>query len=359
MSGVNFRCAAALTLLACSSLLAACGGGSGNGAPAPNLSSSGSSSGASSSSSSGSSSSSSSSGGSSSSSSGSAHTGSSPVSGLNPTAGTVAFAKNLSVDGQSRQVLYIRPVTASFANPPVLLMLTYPEGTPAFMANLTRAGRIAANYGAWVVIPAAGTGGKWSDNPADPAQTTDDVKFLATVIDDAASSYNLDRSRVYATGYSNSAFMVERVNCDRADLLAGAALIAATERNVVVPLCKPSRPVPAVFFLGTSDLVVPYNGLPTILIGAQQAYDNWQDYNGCTGSGTSSKLPTTANDGTSVQLQLNTACSAGSAVALYTINGGGHTWPGNQMGLIDALYLGPTTQNLDATLALWQFFTAR
>ncbi len=256
-------------------------------------------------------------------------------------------------------MLYIRPATATIANPPVLLMLTYPEGTPAYMANLTRAGRIAASYGAWVIIPAAGTGGKWSDNPADPSQTTDDVKFLAMVIDDAASSYNIDRTRVYATGYSNSAFMVERVNCDRADLLAGAALIAATERDAEVPLCKPSRPVPAVFFLGTSDLVVPYNGLPTILIGAQQAYDNWQGYNGCSGSGTSSKLATTANDGTSVQLLLNTACSAGSAVALYTINGGGHTWPGNQMGLIDALYLGPTTQNLDATLALWQFFTPR
>ena len=256
-------------------------------------------------------------------------------------------------------MLYIRPSTASTANPPVLLMLTYPEGTPAFMANLTRAGRIAASYGAWVVIPAPGISGKWADNPADPLQTSDDVGFLASVIDDAVSSYGVDKTRVYATGYSNSAFMVERVNCDRADLLAGAALIAATERIAEVPLCKPSRPVPAVFFLGTSDLVVPYNGLPTILLSAQQAYSNWLGYNGCTGSGTTSNPRAAVSDGTSVRLLQNVACGAGSAVALYTIEGGGHTWPGNQTGVIDRVYLGPTTQNLDATIALWQFFTAR
>jgi len=272
----------------------------------------------------------------------------------------VSFAKTIAYGGQQRQVLYIHPETATAGNAPVLLLLTYPEGTPAFMANLTRAGRIAADYGAWVIIPAPATGGKWADNPADPLNTTDDVGFLATVISDADSNYPVDTTRVYAAGYSNSAFMIERVNCDRADLLAGAAMIGATERDVEVPLCKPSRAVPAVFFNGTDDLVVPYGGLLTILVSAQQAYSNWLGYNGCSSSASvTSKLPTTVNDGTSVQLTENQSCASGSAVALYTINGGGHTWPGNQTGLIDRLYLGPTTQNLDATIALWEFFTAR
>lgn len=352
MSGVTFRGTAALLLLVSVLSLAACGGGSsGDDASSGASSSSGSSSGGSSSGASSSSSGSSSSGGSSSS--------SGAVSGLTPTPGTVAFTKSISFGGQNRQVLYITPATATSANPPVLLMLTYPEGTPAFMANLTRAGRIAANYGAWVIIPAASLSGKWADNPADPLQTTDDVGFLATVIADAGSSYHVDTSKVYGAGYSNSAFMVERVNCDRADLLAGAAMIAATERDVVVPLCKPSRAVPAVFFNGTDDLVVPYNGLLTILLSAPQAYGNWQTYNSCTGAGATNSIPAAVSDGTAVQLLQNTACANGSAVALYTITGGGHTWPGNQTGIIDRAYLGPTTQNLDATLALWQFFTAR
>ena len=352
MSGINFRGSALLTLLVCSLLLSACGGGSGNDALGAGSSSSGSSSGASTGSSSGGSSSGSSSG-----SSGSSSSGATTIGGLTPTPGTVSFTKNIAFGGQQRQVLYIHPAAATAGNAPVLLLLTYPDGTPNNMANLTRAGRIAADYGAWVVVPATASG-KWADNPADPLNTTDDVGFLANVISDAGANYPVDTARVYAAGYSNSAFMVERVICDRADLLAGAAMIAATERNVEVPLCKPSRAVPAVFFNGTDDLVVPYNGLLTILLSAKQAYSNWLGYNGCNSSASAtSNLTASVNDGTSVQLTENKSCSGSSAVALYTINGGGHTWPGNQMGLIDRLYLGPTTQNLDATTALWEYFT--
>lgn len=256
-------------------------------------------------------------------------------------------------------MLYIYPTTTVYAQAPVLLLLTYQQGTPELMANLARAGRVAADYGAWVIVPAPGSTGVWADNPADPLQTTDDVGFLADVIADAGASYPVDTTRIYAAGYSNSAFMVERFNCERADLLAGAAMIAATERDVQEPLCAPSRAVPAVFFDGTSDLIVPYNGLSTILVSAVQAYDNWLGYDGCTSSATTtSALPVVDNDGTSVDLSENTACSSGSAVALYTVNGGGHTWPDNTTGLVFALYLGTTTHNVDATLALWQFLTA-
>ena len=344
MSAVKLPCLASLTLLACVCSLAACGGSSGLDSAASAAGSSSGGSGSSSGSSSG---------------SGSSSSGGGSVSGLTPTPGTVSFAKNIAFGGQQRQVLYIHPA-ASTSNAPVLLLLTYPDGTPKDMANLTRAGRIAADYGAWVIVPAPGFGGKWSDNPADPLETADDVGFIATVIGDAGANYPVDTSRVYAAGYSNSAFMVERVNCERADLLAGAAMIAATERDVMVPLCKPSRPVTALFFSGTDDLVVPYNGLLSILVSAQQAYSNWLGYNGCnSAASTTTSLTPSVSDGTSVQLTRNTSCASGSAVGLYTINGGGHTWPGNQMGLIDRVYLGPTTQNIDATLALWQFFTAR
>ena len=260
----------------------------------------------------------------------------------------------------NRQVLYIYPTTTVYAQAPVLLLLTYQQGTPALMANLARAGRIAATYGAWVIVPAPGATGVWADNPADPLQTTDDVGFLADVIADAGANYPVNTAQIYAAGYSNSAFMVERFDCERADLLAGAAMISATERDVQEPLCAPTRPVPAVFFDGTSDLIVPYDGLLTILVSAQQAYSNWLGYNSCaSAASTTTTLPVVVQDGTSVDLTENTSCASGSAVGLYTINGGGHTWPDNQAGLLFSLYLGPTTQNIDATIALWQFFTAR
>ena len=41
-----------------------------------------------------------------------------------------------------------------------------------------------------------------------------------------------------------------------------------------------------------------------------------------------------------------------AAVLLYTIQGGGHTWPGS----IDVARLGRTTQSINATDLIWEFF---
>jgi polyhydroxybutyrate depolymerase len=67
-------------------------------------------------------------------------------------------------------------------------------------------------------------------------------------------------------------------------------------------------------------------------------------------------LPQTVSDGTSVALTTFTACPADAAAWLYTINGGGHTWPGSLDGAWTAA-LGRTTGNLDATIALWTFLS--
>jgi polyhydroxybutyrate depolymerase len=43
-------------------------------------------------------------------------------------------------------------------------------------------------------------------------------------------------------------------------------------------------------------------------------------------------------------------------VVLYTVRGGGHTWPGGSMG-IPPVIVGMTTDAIDATETMWQFFT--
>jgi len=62
-------------------------------------------------------------------------------------------------------------------------------------------------------------------------------------------------------------------------------------------------------------------------------------------------LPQAAKDGTTVALTQFTQCPATAAVSLYTINGGGHTWPGSPDSLYTS-YLGITSKNLYATLEL-------
>jgi hypothetical protein len=55
-----------------------------------------------------------------------------------------------------------------------------------------------------------------------------------------------------------------------------------------------------------------------------------------------------------VRLIEYSSCADGTLVQLYAIDGGGHTWPGS----FDVPGLGYTTQQIDATDLIWDFFSA-
>lgn len=289
--------------------------------------------------------------------------GSTPVAGDGPGSSTTYTQTFMN-----RSVTYIVPDPVSTAAAPMLVLLPYQTGTGSTMETLTRADRLASQYGAWVVLPGtAPLAIKWNDDPS--ADTgVDDVGFLAALISDVEANNNIDPTRVYMGGYSNSGFMSARFACEHSDLVSGIALIATTQKPGIESECGSIRPIRTVFFMGTNDAVTPYNGVSilgtTTIYSAQAAEQLWETHDGCSAAGRSqSDLPPSMNDGTTVSLTSNSSCSGNSAVALYTINGGGHTWPGNQLSpttaLIDGLYLGTTSQNIDATLVLWQFFTGQ
>ena len=49
-----------------------------------------------------------------------------------------------------------------------------------------------------------------------------------------------------------------------------------------------------------------------------------------------------------------TKCADDAAVVLYTIQGGGHTWPGGKP--LPEWFVGPTSNSIDATSLMWAFF---
>ena len=269
---------------------------------------------------------------------------------ISPTPGTETFSGSIVWAGISRDYLGIRPVNAP-AGAPVLLLL-HPNGLPpGRMANLTMAGRLAADYGAWVYLPAS-RGGAWADDPG-ALFGADDVGFLDALLTREVSAHALDASRVYGAGYSNGGFMIERLACERPALLAGIALVAATLRDSVASRCTGPSRTPTVLFNGTRDPIVPYNGIPT-LASATDTAAFWAARNQCAANERAvSNLPDLdRTDGTTVTVSRYTRC-VDSVVAQYTINGGGHTWPGTQYASY-TLGLGPTTQDIDATIELWQ-----
>src|SRR5439155_24944141 len=51
-----------------------------------------------------------------------------------------------------------------------------------------------------------------------------------------------------------------------------------------------------------------------------------------------------------------TKCADDAAVVLYTIQGGGHTWPGGQP--LPEWFVGRTSNSIDASSLMWAFFRA-
>jgi polyhydroxybutyrate depolymerase len=218
--------------------------------------------------------------------------------------------------------------------------------------QISRWNDLAQEHGFLVVYP-EGTGfprrwraGGWRGDPAP------DVRFIADLIDELSRQYNIDPARIYANGLSNGGGMSHLLGCTLADRIAAVGGVAGA---YAYPLedCKPPRPVPMIVFHGTADPIVPYQGgatrgnqprLPVIpkWVAARAAL------NGCRPE--PEALPA---EGAVSGLRY-TDCDQGAEVEFYTIEGGGHTWPGGKP--LPEWITGLTTQDIDATRVMWEFF---
>lgn len=199
------------------------------------------------------------------------------------------------------------------------------------------------------------------------AQSIDDVDFISRLIDEMVATRNVDPARIYATGPSNGGFMSNRLACDLADKIVAVGIVIATMQKNVLPTCKPSHPVSVLIMNGTEDPLVPFDG-GSVRIGKRgksrgevlstaDTFDFWLAQAGYAGKG--ADLPVTdlpdldPKDKTRVYLQQYKGDAA--EVRLYTVKGGGHTWPGARDTLL-RLVVSTTSQDINATQTIWDFF---
>ncbi len=270
-----------------------------------------------------------------------------------PAAGTVNYEGYVESGGLARRFRAIRPSVIQ-PGAPIVVMLHPRNLSPERMANYVGASTLTSRYGAWVLLPEA-LYGDWNDDPGSGINSVgsqNDVAFIVRMVDAVSAAYGLDTRRVYIAGYSNGGFMAERVACERSDRIAGLATVGASLREVLGNGCALSHRLPVVQFHGTGDLIVPYNGEPT-LKSAVAASGFWARHATCGGGISTTSLPNPDPfDGSSVTLLRQTGCPSNAEVRLYRINGGGHTWPGSTYALYTAGY-GRTSQEIDATVELW------
>jgi polyhydroxybutyrate depolymerase len=213
------------------------------------------------------------------------------------------------------------------------------ERRAGFDASAERAGVVVAYPDA---VDAIWNDGGWPDAPAD------DVGFLSALADVLVAEFRIDPAHVYAAGFSNGAGMVHRLACET-DRFAAIAPISGYMASDVARRCGDGRPVSVLAIHGTDDRAVPYG--PELA----RSVEHWVVRDGCTEPARSVRLPDTdPDDGTHVRLDEHTRCRGGARVALYTVEGGGHTWPGEGRDWLRRS--GAVCHDIDASALLLEFF---
>lgn len=258
--------------------------------------------------------------------------------------------------GQERTYLLYLPATYDPATPtPLVISIHGFTEWPAHQMQISGWNDLADEYGFIVVYP-SGTGfpRRWraSGQAGDSGDPMLDVIFISDLIDELGRQYNIDPARVYANGLSNGGGMSYLLGCLLSKRIAAVGSVSGA---YVFPLdeCHPSRPVPMIAFHGTGDPIVPYQGGPSRDRDVPlPVIPDWMaaraELNGCDGSPV--ELPMSGE----VSGIRYSGCAQGADVVFYTIQGGGHAWPGGEP--MPAWIVGYTTQDINATRLMWEFF---
>ena len=254
--------------------------------------------------------------------------------------------------GVKRNYLLYVPKGYDRSQPTALVISLHPAASwPAAEMAISRWNGVADEHGFLVVYPSGSdTPRVW---PMGRTSLAADVQYISDLIDKLASEYNLDRARIYADGISNGGGMAFALACKLGDRIAAIGAVASAQ-TLPWEWCGDGRPVPAMVFHGSADPVVPYKGGTSAI--SPRPFPGMRDWiarvarrNGCAADASETPVAT------SVRRLSYGNCAQGADVILYTIDGGGHTWPGGMP--LPEWICGRTTREISATRLLWQFYS--
>ena len=263
----------------------------------------------------------------------------------------------LQAGGVTRRYFLYLPSTWHRGRPaPLVLVFHGGGGRASGIAPHTGFSRLAEREGFVVAYP-QGLNGRWNDGRG-YAATHDDVGFVRALLDTLGRELAIDPRRVYATGISNGAMFAYRLACDLPGTFAAVAPVAGAMPADLAPACAHTQPVSVLAFQGTADPLMPYAGGGVArrrgrVLSAERSIAFWATTSGCAAAPVATDEPDRVTDGTRVRRTVYGTCREGRSVELYTIQGGGHTWPG---GPPVGGAVGRVTREMDATPVIWAFF---
>jgi polyhydroxybutyrate depolymerase len=257
--------------------------------------------------------------------------------------------------GINRDYIYYHPGNAP-ANCPLVFVCHGYTGSAQGIMNYSEFNALADEFGFAVCYPQGiddsygnafwNVGYDFQNN-----ETVDDVAFLIHLTEYLEANHSLDTEKVFCTGMSNGGDFCYLLACEAADHFRAVAPIAGMIMQEIMDACNPSEAVSILEIHGTQDNVTYFNGDPNNA-------DGWGAY---------PSIPATMNffvnlfglqleesfdfenlapgDGSTVSADQYGAEGSCTQVRLYTVDGGGHDWPG-AYGNMD----------IDASREAWLFF---
>lgn len=130
------------------------------------------------------------------------------------------------------------------------LLLISPQATDF---SLSLIGNIGAAWNSGIVLKGTPLG----DIALNP--TIDDVSFLHELLDRTIANEHIDTSKIFVAGFSNGAFMTQRLLCETPERFAKAISYSGTQA-LALNNCS-TLPIPVAHFHGTNDPTVNWEGV--------------------------------------------------------------------------------------------------
>ena len=165
-------------------------------------------------------------------------------------------------------------------------------------------------------------------------QTVDDVAFVVDLIASLQASNSLSSQDVFCTGMSNGGDFSYMLACQASETFKGIAPIAGMIMQDIMDSCNPVNEVSILEIHGTQDNVTPFQGDPNNNDGwgAYPSIPNTIDFFtnlfGLTALNSSTFPDIDPTDNSTVDSDKYIQFASCTQVWLYTVNGGGHDWPG-------------------------------
>lgn len=186
------------------------------------------------------------------------------IAGLFSSFESKAQIEDFKVGSTTRKMLVYAP-SDILPDRPLLISMHGMNQDINYQQNQTK-WELVAKENNFVVVYPAGINNAWD------MSGNRDIDFILAIIDEMVNRYNIDRNRVYLSGFSMGGMMTYIAATKIADKIAAFAPVGGYLMGG--PNTNSSRPVPIIHTHGTTDDVVPFSGV-------QRSLDAWIARNNC------------------------------------------------------------------------------